>query len=79
MGVSPLHACVFYLFLTLHNKFHEVHLDNLYTSSRFAHPSYTDHNCVEVQGVCQTGGWGIPMEVLKLSSNIRKHYIEYGK
>ena len=59
MGFSPLHACVFYLFLTLRNKFLEVHLDNLYTSARFAHPSYTHHNCVEVPS---TAAFTVPLQ-----------------
>ena len=50
MGISPSHAHVFYLFLTLSNKFHEVHLNNIYMSKKFENLSYTHHNCVKVQG-----------------------------
>ena len=65
MGISTFHDNVFSLFLTFCNKFHEVHLDNIYISSKFAHLSYTHHNCVKVKGVCQTGSRGIPIEALK--------------
>ena len=37
MGLSPLHDHIFYLFLTLRNKFHEVRLENIYMSTKFAH------------------------------------------
>ena len=50
--LSHLHACVFSLFLTIHNKFNEVHLDNLYMSAKFVHILYTHNNCVNVEGVC---------------------------
>ena len=60
MGLSPFYARVFSLFLTICNKLHEVHLHNLYMSAKFAHLSYTHQNCVKVQGVCRTGGQGIP-------------------
>ena len=39
MGFSPFNACVFSLFITLHNKFHEVHLNNLFMSANFSHLS----------------------------------------
>ena len=65
MGILPLHDRVFLLFITLCNKFHEVHLDNIYMSAKFAHLSYTHYDCVKVQGFCQTGDWEIPREVLK--------------
>ena len=55
-GISPLHACVFSLFLTLCNIFHKVLLDNIYMSLKFEHLSYTQHNCVKVEGVCKTVG-----------------------
>ena len=64
MGLSPLHARVFYLFLTLRNKFHEVHLNNIYMSANILHLSYNHQNYVKVKGVCKTGGRGIPREVL---------------
>ena len=64
LGLLPLHACAFYLFLTLQNKYHEVHLDNLYRSIKFAHLLYTHKNCVKVQGVCLTDGQVIPRGVL---------------
>ena len=60
MGVLPLHASVFPLFVTLRNKFNEVHINNIYMSAKYAHLSYTHHNGVKLQGVCQTGGWEIP-------------------
>ena len=56
MQLSLFQDCVFSLFLTLCNKFHEVHLDNLYMSANFVHPFYTHQNRVKVQGVRQTGG-----------------------
>ena len=55
----------FSLFITLGNKFHEIHLDNLYMSAKFAHLSSNRKNCVRVQGVCQTGGQSIPRELLQ--------------
>ena len=72
MGLSPFHARVFSLFLTLHNKFHEVHIDNIYKSAKFAHITYTHHNCVKVRGVYQTGGWGIPREVFQTELHGKK-------
>ena len=63
MRLVPLHARVLSLFVTLYNKFHEVHLDNIYMSANFAHFYYTHQNCVKVWGVCQTGGRVIPREV----------------
>ena len=65
VGLAPLHTCVFYLFITLHNEFHEVHLNNVYMSAKFAHPPYTHHNCVKVQGFCRTSCQGITREVLQ--------------
>ena len=52
MGLSHLYYCVFSLFITLHNKFYEFRIDNLYMSKTFTLPSYTHRNCVKVQGVC---------------------------
>ena len=65
MGISTFYYHVFFLFLTFRIKFHEVHLDNLYISSKFMHLSYTKHNCVKMQDVCRTDGWGIPREAFK--------------
>ena len=50
MGIPILRDCVCYSFMTLFNKFHEVHLDNIYMSTKCVHLSYTHHNCVKVQG-----------------------------
>ena len=65
MRISPLRAHVFSLFITLCNKFHEFHLDNHYMSTKCVHLSYTQHNCVKVQGVCPTRCLVIPSEVLQ--------------
>ena len=53
-------------------NFYEVHFDNIYMSAKFAHISYTDHNCVKVQGVCQTRGWEIPMELFRTKLHDKK-------
>ena len=63
-GTSTFTLFYFSLFLTLQNTFHESHLDNLYMSAEFSYLSYTHHNCVKVQGVCQIGDWLIPRELL---------------
>ena len=34
-------------------------------SEEFVHLSYIHHNFVKLNGVYQTGGWRIPMEVLQ--------------
>ena len=65
IGISPLNTCVFSLFITIPNNFHEIHLNNLYTIEKIAHLSYTHHNCVKVQGVYWNGSQGIPREVLQ--------------
>ena len=63
IGLSPLHAHLCSLFLTIHNKFHEVRLNNIYTSANFAHLYYTHQNCVKVQGGgYKNEGRGIPRE-----------------
>ena len=64
MGLSPLYACIFYLVLTVCNKFHKVHLENLYNSAKCVHLLYTHNNCIMVQGFCQNGSWVIPRGVL---------------
>ena len=71
MGISPLHARIFYLFITLCNNFHEVHLDNLYMSTIFAYFSYTHNNCVKLQGVYKTGDLVILRELLQTDFTIR--------
>ena len=60
-----LYMLVFLLFITLRNKFHGVHLNNLYMSAKFAHHSYTHQNCVKVHGVFLTSGWVIIRGVLQ--------------
>ena len=72
MGLSPFYDSVFYLFITLCNKFHEVHLGNLYMTTNFSHLSYTHHNPVTVQRVCRTDGWGITTEVLQTEFHDKK-------
>ena len=57
MVLSPLYDRVFYLFLTLSDKFHHVHLDNLYMSAKCVCLSYTHQNLVKVKGFCQTVCW----------------------
>ena len=51
IGLSPLHARVFSLFITLHSKFQDIHLNIIYMSAKFAHLLYTHQNCLNVQGV----------------------------
>ena len=63
MGFPPLHYRAFSLFPKICNKFHEVHLDNIYLSAKNFHLSYTHQSCVKVQGVYQTDGRVIPSEV----------------
>ena len=65
MVLSPLYACVVSLFLTICNKFYEVHLDNFYMSAKCSHLSHTHRNCVKLQEVYRTGVWVIPKEVLQ--------------
>ena len=72
VGLSPLHACVFSLFLTLCNKFYADQLNSLYMSATFLHLSYTHHNRVKVQCVCQTDGQGIPRELLQTELHNKK-------
>ena len=72
MVFSPLRARVFYLFLTVHNKFHEVHLDNIHMSAKCGHLSCTPHNCVKGHGVCQNGGQGIPRRVFQTDLHDKK-------
>ena len=72
MGISTLYARVIYLFLSICNKLHEVHLDNIYMSAKFAQLSYTHNNCVKVQGLCRTGSRLIPREVLQTDFQNKK-------
>ena len=72
MGLSPLRACVFSLFLTLRNKFHEVHLDNIYMSAKLLHLSYIHHNFVKVKGVYQNYGQVIPKELFQTELHDKK-------
>ena len=71
-GLSTLHANVFSLFLTLCNKFHDVHINNIYINAKFAHLLYTIKNRVKVQGVCQTGDWGILREAFQTELHDKK-------
>ena len=57
MWISP--------FLTLYNKVHEVHLDNIYMRAKCFHLSYTYNNCVKLQGVSRNGGQGIQRELFQ--------------
>ena len=65
MGLSDLHDRVSSLFIKNCNKFHDVHLGNLYMSAKSAHPFYTHHNCVNIKGGCRTVVIGIHREVLQ--------------
>ena len=51
IGISLLNDYVFYLLLTIDDKFHEVHLNTFYIRSKIAHIFYTHQNRVNVQGV----------------------------
>ena len=64
MRLLPLYARVFYVFQILPDQFNEVHLDNIYMSTKFAHLSYNHQNCVRVQGVYRTGSEVTLREVL---------------
>ena len=75
MGLSSLHASIFSLFITLCDKFHEVHLDYLYMSTKCAHLLYTHQNPVKMQGVCQTGNGEYLGTYYKTVCMIRKHKI----
>ena len=67
-----LYMIMSFLFLTLRNKFQEIHLDNIYMSAEFAHLSYTYQIRVKVQGVCQNGGQGIPRELFQTDFQEKK-------
>ena len=72
MVLSPLHANLFSFFLTLRNKFYEVHLDNIYMSTKYAYLSYTYQNCVKVKGIYKARGCSIPIELFKTKFHDKK-------
>ena len=79
VGFSTVYARVFFLFLPLFNKRHEVHIDNIYLSVKFAHLSYTHHNCVKVQGYVELAVVEYQGKYCKPSCTIKNQQINYGK
>ena len=72
MGLSSFHYRLFYLFLTLCNKCYEVHLDNIYMSTKYSDLSYTYLNHVKVKVECQARGWEILGVLLKTKLHDKK-------
>jgi hypothetical protein len=70
MGLAPLHCRLMHMFSRLEDDGHEVNMDNLYNSVKFARAAYSlevlqDHGelrkkRVKTQGVVRPTGRGVP-------------------
>jgi hypothetical protein len=62
---SALHAHMLFLFDTLKDKYHDVGMDNLYLSLKFAREAFTGKNAVMMHGVTRLTGRVLPHCVIQ--------------
>jgi hypothetical protein len=62
---SALHSRMLFLFDTLKDKYHDVGMDNLYLSLKFAREAFTGKNQVMMHGVTRRTGRGLPSSVIQ--------------
>mgnify|MGYP000036765968 CR=1 FL=1 len=63
LGLLPLHARSLWLLDTLTSKFHNVWVDNLYMSAKFAKTAFSSKNKGMLSGVTRTANRGLPAMV----------------
>lgn len=68
-GWSPLHARMFSMFESFQFKNHNVWMDNLYLSAKFAKGCFKHDKQINLAGVTRKGGRGIPNVILQMEAN----------
>ena len=70
--LSPLHARVMSSIDSLKDKYHRIHVDNLYTSAKFFREAYRHPMKPLFAGVCRTSGRGLPNLVIQQEQKTRE-------
>jgi len=78
LGFSALHARSLWLLDQLKDRFHKVHVDNLYMSAKFAKGAWNLPTKVMVGGVTRTNDRGLPNHVLQEPVKKEQHLSVHG-
>ena len=73
IGLSPLHACVLYLFDLYEYEYHICDVGNLYMYAKFFKDKFKHNNKINLHGVTIKPGRGLPEYVLQEEVSNKKY------